>query len=225
MQVITVKSQAELDAVPVDFCGRIYIEFGTPYNRAVVNRLFQRASVVANGNSSVVAWGNSSVVASGNSQICDRTESHKLSTSGNARIVHDPKTIAEYLEHHQIENDGVKAKLFKAVHKVDWRCVSDKNNAFEYRIGETAIADKLDTDPDEECGHGIHMAHKAWCLNYGRAWQDLAILEVEVDIAGIVLPRNCAGKVRAASVKVLREVPLEECGLFGKMLAKKRKEE
>ena len=31
---IIVKSQAELDDIPVDFKGRIYIEFGTIYTRA-----------------------------------------------------------------------------------------------------------------------------------------------------------------------------------------------
>ena len=63
-----VTSQAELDAIPVDFDGRIIIKFGTPYNRAVVNRRFMR-SVVAWGNSSVVARENSSVVARENSSV------------------------------------------------------------------------------------------------------------------------------------------------------------
>ena len=46
---ITVKSQEELDMIPLDFRGRIYIEFGTWMNRAVVkNRYYYR--VVAKGN-------------------------------------------------------------------------------------------------------------------------------------------------------------------------------
>ncbi len=63
-----------------------------------------------------------------------------------------------------------------------------------------------------------------WCLDWGRNWKDLAILEVEAEIDSIVLPTHSDGKVRAPKVKVLREVPLEECGLYGNMLAKRKKE-
>lgn len=44
----------------------------------------------------------------------------------------------------------------------------------------------------------------------------------ENKIKDIVLPTNTNGKVRTSEVKVLREVPLEECGVFGKILAKRR---
>ena len=37
---ITVKSQEELNAIPDDFSGRIYVEFGTPFSKAVINRRF-----------------------------------------------------------------------------------------------------------------------------------------------------------------------------------------
>ena len=65
---ITVKSQKELDAIPLDFKGRIYIEFGKPWNRAVVNKKYSR-SIEARGNSSVVARENSSVEARENSSV------------------------------------------------------------------------------------------------------------------------------------------------------------
>lgn len=68
------------------------------------------------------------------------------------------------------------------------------------------------------------MAHLVWCLNYGGNWNDLAIIEVETEIAGIILPTDNPGKVRTKKVKVLREVPLEECGVYGKMLARRRKQ-
>ena len=70
---ITVKSQSELDMIPDDFKGRIYIEFGTYFNRAVLNRRFYRR-VVARENSSVEAWENSSVVARENSSVVARGE-------------------------------------------------------------------------------------------------------------------------------------------------------
>ena len=279
MKNITVRTQEELDKLPTDFDGRIFIEFGTPYNRAVVNRRFrcsvearENSSVVAWGNSSVVAWGNSSVVAWENSsvvawenssvvarenssvvawgnssveawenssvvawgnssvvarenssvvawensQVVNATRSHKVSIYGNARIVYNPRDIKEYIEHYGIEHDKKTVKLYKAVHKKDGRYVSDWDESFEYIIGDKATASGLEMDETEDCGRGIHMAHKAWCVDYGRAWEDLAILEVEAEIDGIIVPHNGTGKVRARSVTVLREVPLDECGLLGK---------
>ena len=65
---ITVKSQEELEMIPDDFAGRIFIQFGTPWFPAIVNKSYE-GSVEARGNSSVVARGNSSVVARGNSSV------------------------------------------------------------------------------------------------------------------------------------------------------------
>ena len=56
---ITVTTQAELDAIPDDFKGRIYIESNC---RIVVSKRYYW-SVILLENSSVVARGNSSVVA------------------------------------------------------------------------------------------------------------------------------------------------------------------
>ena len=55
LEEITVKSQSELDAIPDDFAGRIYIGFGTIWDKAVVSKKYQN-KVVARENSSVVAW-------------------------------------------------------------------------------------------------------------------------------------------------------------------------
>ena len=270
MKEIVVTSQAELDALPTDYDGRIIIKFGTPYNRAIVKRRFKyrvvawgnssvvargnssveawgNSSVVAWGNSSVVAWGNSSVearesssveawenssvvargnssvVANGNTQVVDSTRSHDIEISGNARIVYNPQNAVEYLQHYGIEQADGKVKLYKAVHKCDGRYFSDHDNSFEYTIGKEAAADHLDTDTGHDCGSGIHIAHKAWVLDYGRCWKDLAIIEVEADVSRIVVPKDYTGKVCTDKVKVIREVPLEECGLLGKILAKNRK--
>ena len=240
MNEIIVKSQQELDNIPVDYNGRIYIEFGTPYNRAVVNRRFMysvvawenssveargNSSVVARGNSSVVAWENSSVVAKANSQVLDASPSNSIEISGNARIVRNPSDIQSYIEHYDIESSDGKVKLYKAVHNRNGSYVSDHDRNFEYKIGEVAEADSLDTDPNEACGNGIHAACKEWCVDYGGSWSDLAILEVECEADGIIVPTWGSGKVRVAKVKVLREVPLEECGLLGKIFAKKRSKE
>lgn len=116
LEEITVKSQSELDVIPDDYAGIIYIEFGTYWSKAVVNKRY-RKRVVARENSSV----------------------------------------------------------------------------------------------------------EAWVLDYGKDWSDLAILEVEANLKDIILPTGCLGKVRCAEVTVLREVPLEECGLYGKILVQRRK--
>ena len=258
---ITVKSQAELDMIPADFKGRIYIQFGTYFDPAVVSRKYYRAvvawgnssvvawgnssveargnssvvawgnssvvawgnsSVVARENSSVVAWGNSSVVAWGNSQIVDRLRGGRIQISGNARIVYMPKTVMEYCDFYGLEHDKKTGKFYKCVHKVDGKYFSDHENSFEYVIGEKAIPDAFDKDVNEDCGHGIHVAYLAWVLDYGHDWSDMAIIEVEAKLKDIVLPAGGPGKVRCKEVTVLREVPLEECGVYGKMLAKRR---
>ena len=237
MDEIIVKSQKELDEIPVDYHGRIIIKFGTPYNRAVVNRRYklpvvargnssvearENSSVEARENSSVEARENSSVDGNGNAQVVDSTYSHKVNVSGNARIVYNPKTAKEYVDFYGLESDGTTVKLYKAVHKRNGVFESDNNRAFKYVVGEEAVADRLDTNPNENCGHGIHAAHKAWCIDYGRCWEDLAILEVEMALDGLVVPINGPGKVRADKCKVLREVPLSECGLYGKILDRQR---
>ncbi len=230
LEEITVRDQEELDAIPDDFTGRIYIEFGTLYNRAIVRKEYP-GSVVARGNSRVEAWGNSSVEARenssvearGNSQVVDRLTFGRIEITGNARIVYMPKTIEEYCSFYGIEHDKKKGKFFKCVHKKEDTFFSGYDKNFVYKIGEKAVADKLDPDPREDCGHGIHIAHLAWVLDYGNNWDDLAILEVEAELDKIVLPDGCPGKIRCNEVKVIREVPLEECGIYGKILAKRQK--
>ena len=257
---ITVKNQEELDAIPVDFKGRIYVEFGDCFEPAIVNKKYGRSvvawgnsSVVARGNSSVVArenssveawenssvvaWGNSSVVArenssveargnssvtgQGNTQIVDRLTHGRIEITGNARVVHMPKTIEEYCSFYNIKHDKKKGRFFKCVHKRDGKYFSDQNVCFEYVIGKKSKADYLDDDITEDCGHGIHIAYLEWALNYGRKWKDLAILEVEAKLDSIILPADCPGKVRCLEVDVIREVPLEECGLYGKIIARR----
>ena len=227
---ITVKSQDELNDIPQSFDGVIYIEFGKPYNRAIVDKKYvgrvvarENSSVEAWENSSVVAWENSSVVADGNSQVVDVLGNGRIEITGNARIVYTPRTIEEYCSFYGIKHDKKKGKFFKAVRKTDdGKYISDRDNDFEYKIGYKAKADSLDTDVIEDCGHGIHIAHLGWCLDYGRDWRNLAILEVEADLDKIIVPKGCPGKIRCLEVHVIREVPLEKCGVYGKILAKRK---
>ncbi len=183
---------------------------------------WENSSVVARGNSSVVAWENSSVEARGNSQIVDRLLTGKIQVSGNARIVYMPKTIHEFMYFYGIKHTKTKATFYKAVRKdCDGRLLSDYDSDFEYKVGETKT-ENCDTDINADCSFGIHISHLDWALRFGSDWRNLAIIECEVKISDIVMPKNTDGKVRTSKIKVIREVPLEECGVYGKILAKKR---
>ena len=252
---IIVKTQAELDMIPLDFEGEIYIEFGDFFKPAIVKNRYHcqvivkgNSSVVARGNSSVeargnssveawgnssveawenssvVAWGNSSVFGGGNAQITSCPHG-RIEIIRNARIVYNPKDIMEYLDFYEISHDKNTCILYKAVRKKEnGKLVSDRDNNFAYTVGEFAkCKEELDTDVMKNCGSGIHIAHLAWCLNYGKDWDDLCIIECEAQTKNIVVPLNGCGKVRTDKVRVLREVPLEECGIYVKILAKRQK--
>ena len=240
-----VTSQAELDAIPVDYNGRIIITFGTPGKRAVVNKKYLRSveargnstveawdnssvvardnsSVEARGNSSVVARDNSSVVARGNAQIVDAARRGNIKVSGNARIVYNPDNITDWASANGITITGGKIRLYKAVHKRDGEYVADWDADFIYTIGAVAEANGFTTDPAKDCGRGIHMATLGWSAVFGRDWGDIALLELEADADEIVVPLYETGKVRAPKALVIREVPLEEAGIMGKIMVKRR---
>ena len=177
--------------------------------------------MVARGNSSVVAMGNSSVEGYANSQVVDCQINGRIQVSGNSRIVHFPKTVDEYLSFHGIKHTKTKAIFYKAVHSARGIYISDHDSNFVYTIGDKK-AEICDRNTKIDCSNGIHISHLNWALNFGSSWPDLAILEVETKISNIVLPDNSDGKVRTSEVKVIREVPLDECGIYGKILAKRR---
>ena len=240
---ITVTNQAELDMIPDDFKGRIYIKSDVQIvvskryywrvvargNSSVVARgnssvvAWENSSVEARGNSSVEAWGNSSVEASANAQVVNRQIKGTIQISGNARIVYMPKTIHEFMDFYGIKHTKTKAVFYKAVRKqTDGILISDYNASFEYEVGKTK-SEKCDPDVKRECSYGIHISHLDWALRFGSGWDNLAIIECETKIDDIVVPEGTDGKVRTSKIKVLREVPLEECGVYGKILAKRLK--
>lgn len=233
---IIVKTQEELDMIPLSFKGRIYIEFGTSFIPAIVRNEYtyrvvargsssvvawENSSVEAWGNSSVEAYGNSNIAGGGNAQIVDRLCGGRIEITGNARIVYIPKGIEDYCSFYDLEHNKKKGKFYKCVHKRNGRYFSDHDSGFEYVIGEKVFSDKFTDDPYEDCGYGIHVAYMAWVLDFGRSWNDLAIIEVEAKFDDVIVPNGQLGKVRCREVTVLREVPLEECGLYGKMLARR----
>ena len=208
-------------------------------NSSVVAR--GNSSVVARGNSSVVAWenssveakenssvvarGNSSVEAWGNVQVVDYLQGATIQLFGNARTVFNPRNIEEFMNFYGIEHDKTTAIFYKAVHKkVDSHqsCsyVSDYDDYFKYEIGKKVSSNGFNSDVREHCGKGIHISHKSWALDYGINWKDFALLEVRVEIKDILLPECSDGKVRVPAEKGIRKGPLEECDIYGKILAK-----
>ena len=190
-------------------------------NSSVVAR--ENSSVEARENSSVVARENSSVEANANAQVVDLLQGAKIKISGNARIVYMPKNIFEFMDFYGIKHTKTKATFYKAVHKKDGIYKSHYDSSYYYEIGKIQ---KVMCDPTikNACGQGLHIAHLDWALGFGEDWKDLSILEVETKISDIVMPTDTDGKVRTSELKILREVPLEECGVYGKILARRRKQ-
>lgn len=181
-----------------------------------------KSCVFAYENSKVEARETSIVYGSGNVQIFDRHNEGHIETTGNARIVYMPSNVEEYCDFYKIEHTKETGKFFKCVHKSNGTYFSDFNNDFKYEIGKKAIPDSFDDNPDEDNTNGIHVGYLSWILEYGSNWNDLAVLEVEAKFDEIVLLNDDPGVMRCKEVTVLREIPLEECGIYGKILAKRR---
>ena len=229
MADIIVTTQKEWDEAPKEFEGYVIIKQG---RICVAERkgwgvvASGNASVGAWGNASVRAWGNASVRASGNAsvtgqgnvQVVRRSRDAKIEVKGNARIVGMPDNAQDYCDFYGVNVEDGKAILYKAVR--DNLC-SFHNPHFGYTIGETKTHD---CDPSQEvmCGLGMHVAHRDWALQFGEGMGEFKILEVAVPLDKIVVPFDTDGKVRCSELTVLREVPLEECGVYGKILARRR---
>lgn len=105
-------------------------------------------------------------------------------------------------------------KYYKAVCKsADGRYISHWDNKTEYRIGEVIEA-TMDHNPDLTAVPGIHIASLDFAKNYGDAWENATILEIEVDMRDVCIP-DAKDQLRTKRGKVLREVPLSELGDWG----------
>ena len=183
---------------------------------------YDSARVDAYDSASVDARNSARVDAYGNVQVLNNLENYRTDTiklKGNSRIIYLSKCIEDFMNYHGIEHTKTKAIFYKAVHKIGDRYVSDWDRDFEYKIGQT-ISQVCNQDVEEDCGEGIHISTLPFALYFGCDWDDIAILECETKIEDIVLPNETTDKVRTSKVKVIREVPLNECGVRGEMLAK-----
>lgn len=158
-------------------------------------------------------------------QVVDCLQGAKIQISGNARAVYKPRNIEEFMNFYDIKHTKTTATFYKAVHKQSTKngvmYISDYDDEFIYEIGKKAISNNFDSNIENICSYGIHISPLGWALDFGRNWDNLAILEVKAKIKDVLVPKNTNGKVRAPEVEIIREVSLEECGLFGKILAKR----
>jgi hypothetical protein len=120
-------------------------------------------------------------------------------------------TIDFYLKNYKItkKNDNILL-FYKAVHKeCDEQYFSDYLKDFKYHIGEI-IDGECSSNLDNSCDIGLHVSELFFAVKFGLNWKDLAIIEVEVDINSIVVPKECDGKVRTNKLKVVRELDKSE---------------
>jgi hypothetical protein len=175
------------------------------------------------GNATAELYEGARAYCHGNSRILDKSVSHSITLYGNSHIIYHPRDIEEYLDYYGVSHNKVTATLYKAVMKTDdGEYLSNYDRNFEYVIGEEKT-EKCDDDVTITCSYGIHVAPIEWALEYSEGWENFAILEVEVNLNDIILPKYTDGKVRTSRVRVIREVPLEECGVLGEIMARKRK--
>lgn len=113
----------------------------------------------------------------------------------------------------------ILTKYYKAVRKVKGKYISNHDGKTEYKLGEV-LSMKTDQNPDNVAVEGIHVASLGFAQNFGNYWPDVAILELEVNIHDVVVP-NALDQVRASKVRVLREVPFSEMGVWGETHARK----
>lgn len=197
--------------------------------------------IITSGYSSVEAYGNSIIDYDGISKITAKGSSHVfgynnrgiVSLLDNAVFESKPRGVKDVLAYYDIRHDKGNAIMYKAVHKIpntnqrvnskdsSYRYISDYNNEFEYVIGKD-IEEECDRDKNNSCSYGIHVANMNWCLDYGKNWEDLAILEVSVKINSIIIPYDSKGKMRTPLVTVLREIPLYDCGILGRIILEDR---
>ena len=192
---------------------------------------YDDSHVYAKENSSVVAYGNSKIEAEGNVRVINyQNTENNIKLGYNSSIVYYPRTFDEYIPFHNLKSTEEVVTLYKVVMKSDsdgqTKYINLYNTNLEYHIGETIFANSHSINSYDDSSYGIHCSHLDWCLEYVSMYKGAVILELEVQKCDIINSNmiyiwDNVGEIRAYKAKVIREVPLEECGLYGKTLLKK----
>ena len=127
-----------------------------------------------------------------------RYYSNNFDTSKFEWIEKMKKIVEGYKKFYPFDVIDGYAILYKSVHKTkEGKFVSDKDRNFEYVVGETK-QHECDPSTEQSCTVGLHVGHKMWAMRFGHTWPDMALLEVKVPIAKIVVAKDCDGKVRTS---------------------------
>lgn len=108
----------------------------------------------------------------------------------------------------------IMATYYKAVRKKNGKYISNYDDKTEYVVGEE-MSVKTDTNPDSVAVKGLHVASLEFAKRFGAGWKDVAILEVKANIHDVIVP-DALDQVRVTRLKVVREVPFEELGEWGR---------
>ena len=238
MEEIIIKTQKEYDKIKDDFEGeikiignleRIYRKFekaivsihgsaviNNVSDSAVINSVYGSAKLLlVTGLASILFVSNNAYVKTQGNNIVryyKNEKNIKLDLSKETTVIKldkEIKNIEWYCKNYPVKHTKTKVIMYKTVHKVNEEYISNNDKNFKYEIGKIKT-DILDPIEKGSCSSGIHISHKYWALNFGKDWDDVALLECEVNKKDIVVCEDCDGKVRTSKVKVLREVPKEE---------------
>ena len=237
-KTIIVKTQKDLDKINLDFEWRIEIRwnierFNTKFNNAYVvlywsiKSMYDSASIkYMSGSASILlmTWLATIITLKSAKKIVAKwmnlirqigTEKIDMKLWKDVNFIQIKDTIENtptfdmYKKLYLVEIKKTKAILYKAVHKIDWKYVSNYDRNFKYEIWKT-IKEKCNTNKTDSCSYWIHISHLKRAIDFGINWEDMAILECEVPIKDIVVSKDCDWKVRTPQLKVLRELPKEE---------------
>jgi hypothetical protein len=225
MKEITVKTQAEFDALPDKFTEytRICLE-----GRISVNKAWGNSSVEAWENSSVVAWGNSSVVAWGQALVRCFSPLIKLAMHGFS-ILSIPINIDLKFKYEKtciiqrydipkfLDREGIGEKqksviLFKRVSS-DFKTQEQTKNETPWTVGSTV------THPDwnptkSECGEGkLHACSRPYFCDEFRSARGDKYVAIKIKVEDLYEWPNAdyPHKIAFREGKVLYQ-----CDRFGK---------
>jgi phosphotransferase system IIB component len=190
------------------------------YGNATVQSVSDNATLNLFGEAVISnARGAKKIVLSGyNTIVVHKSDQKKLGLVMNKKshlvIIPDNNlltkpTFKEFAIRYAIKTKGLNAILYKSVHKVDGKYLSDKDRSFEYKIGEIT-EHEIDNQIKYSCAVGLHVSTLFWAVRFGSDWEDRVILECEVPIKNIIVAKDTDGKVRTSKLKVLRELDKKE---------------
>jgi len=127
------------------------------------------------------------------------------------KIFSDTPSFKDYAKFFPVDMVGSKKViLYKTVHKKsDGVFFADYDKKFIYETGKTYQIENA-LQGYGAYSYGLHVSYKQWAINFGNHWDDVALIECEVDIKDIVVASDCDGKVRTSKLTVIREVPKTE---------------